>query len=129
MEERSIDQTTDRREREARVRRVTFGAVLVAAGVILVFHRLDIFHVFDLWPLLIVALGISKIVGGCCAHARRSGAWLLAIGLWLALNEMTSLRYRDTWPLLLVAVGALIVWDAVQPSDRCPLCAEGHHAG
>jgi len=126
MEEASI-KGADRCEHETRVRHVTFGALLVVAGVILALHQLSIFHVFGLWPLLLVGLGISKIAAGCCAHARKSGAWLLAFGLWFLLNEMTSLRYRDTWPMLIVAIGILIVWDAVWPSDRCSLCAECHH--
>jgi len=114
--------------RQARVRQVTFGGLFVAAGVILFLHQLDIFHVFGLWPLLLVGLGITKLLAGCCTHSRRAGAWLLVVGLWFSLNEFTSLRYHDTWPLLLVAVGALILWDAVSPSDCCPHCAEGHHA-
>ena len=117
-----------RLERQARIRHVTIGLLLVAAGVILVLHQLNIFYVFGLWPLLMVGLGLVKLLSGCCAHARRSGAWLLAIGLWFSLNEFTSLRYRDTWPLLLVVVGMLIVWDAVSPAARCSCCAEGHHA-
>lgn len=115
-------------DRAARIRHVTFGGLLVAAGVILLLHQLDIFYVVGLWPLLLVGLGITKLAAGCCAHSRRAGAWLLAIGLWFSLNEFTSLRYRDTWPLLLVAVGALIVWNAVAPVEPCPCCAEGHHA-
>jgi hypothetical protein len=114
--------------RQARVKHVVFGAMFIAGGVVLFFHQRDIFDVFGLWPLLLVGLGLARILGGCCARERRGGIWLLAIGLWFALNEFTVLRYHDTWPLLLVAVGGLIVWDAVAPRDRCPLCAEGHHA-
>ena len=77
-----------RREHEARVRHATFGAMLVVAGIILALHQLNIFHVFGLWPLFLVGLGISKIAAGCCAHARKSGAWLLAFGLWFTLNEV-----------------------------------------
>ncbi len=113
--------------RETRVRHLTFGAMLVVAGVILVLHQMDIFDVFSLWPLLLVGLGLSRIIAGCCAHSRKSGAWLLAIGAWFLLNQQHVLRYRDSWPILLVAVGVLIVIDAVWPSDRCTLCAEGHH--
>ena len=113
--------------RETRVRQVTFGTLLVVAGVILVLHQMDIFHVFSLWPLLLVGLGATRIIAGCCAHARKGGAWLLVIGTWFLLNQQHILRYRDSWPILLVAVGVLIVIDAVWPSDRCTLCAEAHH--
>ncbi len=113
--------------RHVRVRRLVFGAMLVAGGVVLFLNHRDIFFVFGLWPLLLVGLGLARILGGCCGHCRREGVWLLAIGLWFALNEFTGLRYHDTWPLLLVAVGGLIAWDGLAPSERCAVCAEGRH--
>jgi hypothetical protein len=122
-------QHRDALARQARVRRIVFGAMFTAAGALLFIHQRTIFDVFGLWPLLLVGLGLVRILGGCCAHCRREGIWLLAIGLWFALNEFTVLRYHDTWPLLLVAIGGLIVWDAVAPRDRCSLCTEGRHAG
>ncbi len=113
--------------RQARTRQVILGVLFVAGGVILLLHQLNIFYVFGLWPLLIVGLGVSRLLGACCAHGRRDGLWLLAIGLWLSLNEFTALRYRDTWPLLLVAIGGLIAWNAMAPPERCASCAGGHH--
>lgn len=128
MDERD-SQRADALVRQAQVRRIVFGAMFIAGGLMLLFDRRSIFDVFGLWPLLLVGLGLARILGGCCARERRGGIWLLAIGLWFALNEFTHLGYHGTWPLLLVAVGGLIVWDAVAPGDRCPICAEGHHAG
>ncbi len=118
---------TDRLAHEARIRHVTFGAMLILAGIILVLHQMDIFHVFGLWPLLLIGLGLARIIGGCCRHARKGGAWLLVIGTWFLLNQQHIMRYGDSWPILIVGVGVLIVIDAVWPSDRCTLCAEGHH--
>ncbi len=130
MEQTPDGQAADRvaqEARAARIRHVTFGVVLVAAGVILALHNLDIFHVVSLWPLLLIGLGLSRIIAGCCGHARKSGAWLLVIGTWFLLNQQHILRYGDSWSILIVGVGVLIVIDAVWPSDRCTLCAEGHH--
>ena len=117
-----------RRERQVRIRHVTFGLLFVAAGVILALNGLSIFYAFSLWPLLMVGIGLARLLSACCGHSRRSGVWLLAIGAWLTLCNLTPLGYRDTWPLLLVVVGGMIVWDAVSPPAQCSFCAGGHHA-
>ncbi len=114
--------------RQAQTRRVLVGVMFVVAGVVLILNRASVFEVFGLWPLLLIGLGLSRIVGACCGNRRRSGFWLLGIGGWFALNEFTPLGYHHTWPLLLVIVGALIMWDAVAPGSRCAACAGGHHA-
>jgi hypothetical protein len=113
--------------RQARARHMAFGLALAAAGVYLAVTGYSIFYVFDLWPLLLIGLGLSGIFGGCCRRGRRSGFWLLAFGIWFALPRFTDLGYHDTWPLLLVAIGGLIAWDALAPAGRCAICAEGRH--
>jgi hypothetical protein len=113
--------------RQTRARQIGFGLALAAAGVYLTARGLNIFHVFDLWPLLLIGLGLSKIFGGCCRRGRRSGFWLVAFGTWFALPRFTDLRYHDTWPMLLVMIGGLMVWDALSPAGRCAICAESRH--
>ena len=113
--------------RQARARHIGFGLALAAAGVYLTVRGLSVFHVFDLWPFLLIGLGLSKILSGCCRRGRRGGIWLLAIGGWFALPRFTFVSYHDTWPLLLVVIGGLMAWDALVPPGRCPMCAEGRH--
>jgi hypothetical protein len=113
--------------RQARTKNAVFGGMLIAGGLWLVFGGRDIWYLGTLWPLLIVGLGVSKILGACCRAQQRDGAWVLALGLWFVLNEFTNLRYHDTWPLLLVAFGTLVTWQAVSPAERCVTCTEGDH--
>jgi hypothetical protein len=108
-------------------RRFVFGIVLVLGGLVLLVNRLDIFHVFALWPLFIVGLGLAKIVCACCGRQRRNGIWLLAFGVWFSINEFTSLGYHHTWPLILVAVGGMMAWDAMAAPTSCPRCQEDRH--
>jgi hypothetical protein len=114
-------------DQRARLKHTVLGAMLIAAGLTLWFAGYSIWHVGELWPLLIVGIGVNGVLGACCLRQRRSGLWLLALGLWFALNQFTVLRYHDTWPLLLVAFGALIAWEGVAPAERCPRCKEGRH--
>jgi hypothetical protein len=121
MDERSNPQAT-------RARHVAFGAVLIVIGLLAVLNGRDIGYAFTMWPLILVGFGLARVVAGCCARDRRSGAWLLVFGGWFALNRFTVLGYHDTWPLLVVAIGAMIAWDAIAPAGPCPNCAEVRHA-
>jgi hypothetical protein len=112
--------------RQARIRHTVFGGMLIVGGLLLWYSGLGLWHVGALWPLVVVGLGTSRLLGACCARQRRDGVWLLTLGLWFALNQFTVLRYHDTWPLLVVAVGGLITWRAIAPLDGCAICKEGH---
>jgi hypothetical protein len=113
--------------RESRAKHIGFGITLAAAGLYLAARGLSIWHVFDLWPFLLIGLGLSRILSACCRRGRRSGIWLLSIGGWFALTQFTLLGYHDTWPLLLVLIGGLVVWGALVPVEPCAACAEGRH--
>jgi hypothetical protein len=119
--EQSLDQ------RHSRAKQIGFGVTLVVAGLLLAVRGLDIWHVFNLWPLFLVGLGLSKMLAACCKRETRSGVWLLALGLWFALNQFTVLGYHQTWPMLLAAIGGFMVWDALVPADRCANCARRRH--
>ena len=114
-------------QHQSRAKQIGFGVTLAAAGLLLASQGLNIWHVFSLWPLFLVGLGLSKILAACCRKERRSGVWLLALGLWFALNQFTILGYHQTWPMLLVAIGGFMVWDAFVPAERCAICARHRH--
>jgi hypothetical protein len=121
MEERRL-------QSPSRAKHLVTGSMLVLAGLILLGAGLSIWHVFRLWPLVILGIGLAGVAGACCPPRRRSALMTTAVGAWLLLNETTTVRYRDSWPLLLVAIGALIAWGAMMPAKTCPACEERHHA-
>jgi predicted membrane protein len=73
-----------------------------------------------LWPLVIVAVGMVKIVE---SRLRSVGGWVLfAIGILLfARSVWGRVSIGDIiWPCILVAVGVFIVFHAVQRHRRVP---------
>lgn len=92
------------------------GLLLLALGIVFLAEELglaDLGWAFErLWPLLIVALGVSKLLD---PGKRRGGIWITALGLWLLVGtlELWNLDIGDSWPLLLVFAGFGIVLDAL----------------
>jgi len=120
MEDRLLQSPT-------RVKHLVVGSTLVAAGLILFGAGLSIWHIFRLWPLIIVAGGVTGVASACCAPRRRSALMTTTIGVWLLLVETTTLRYSNSWPFLLIAVGGLIAWGALVPTRPCAACGGKHH--
>jgi hypothetical protein len=115
------------------------GALIAGLGIILLLGQLgSVFSVVRLWPLLIVAIGVSRLFspmstvivdgnpssGQPYAHRReigfhpRRGAALIAIGLWLLLDQMRIVRAWVSWPLLLIAIGGWLVWCGVRDGNE-----------
>ena len=130
-----------RRGLDVNVERMVIGLGLVGLGIALTVGQFGGFFIASrLWPLLLIALGIGKLlaapaprVAGCAVgdgvmgvdrgvglsgfQARR-GAWLIVIGFWLLLDQLRIFRAGDSWPLLLVAVGLGMVWKATAARQR-----------
>ncbi len=104
------------------VGRLVAGLVLIALGTLFLLERFDLLKPWDLarafadyWPLILVALGLGKVLGGRGRSDRRGGVVLLLIGAWLQVNtlELFDFRWHNSWPLLLIAFGVLLVVDAL----------------
>ena len=97
--------------------RLFAGLVILALGTLALlsnFGMVRIFNVWRLWPLILVAVGLAKLLQPRGAHGRFPGGVFLAIGLWLLLQNLGVWPYSlgDLWPLLVVALGAFLVWGA-----------------
>jgi hypothetical protein len=63
--------------------------------------------VWSYWPLLLIALGLTKMLWPGRAEERDSGFWLLAGGIdgWIATRELFGLGWGTAWPIMLIAAG------------------------
>ena len=100
--------------------RIMVGAVIMAAGVLMLVERLDLADVHlssRLWPLFPLGLGLLRLIDPPIGRdgrvrGRGSALWLTFIGCWGLANELhlRGLEYQNSWPLLVVFAGLLIVW-------------------
>ena len=115
--ERIADRAERREARRAGRSRsggIVFGAVIVAAGLILLLDNLGILHAHDVWkywPVALIAAGVARIV-----ESRRPGAlvWggvMAGVGALLLLDRLNILDFdaRLFWPLIIIGVGVTML--------------------
>ncbi len=96
-------------------RNMFWAFILIAAGVLLLldnFHIWDVGPIWRLWPLIIVAIGLDRLVRARTPAQRLNATWWLILGAWLfiSFNKVFGLSFRETWPMLLIAWGIGLIW-------------------
>ncbi|MBL7967656.1 MAG: hypothetical protein JNK09_11700 [Prolixibacteraceae bacterium] len=101
-------------ERKGSDKRLFFGIILIALGVILIFERLNLIpeSVSDMlisWQMLLIGFGVLSLIGG----NRTAGTILIVIGGTFMIPELITVPHeirRIYWPLILVAIGVAILF-------------------
>ncbi len=102
-----------------RISRIIGGMLLLLVGGLLVLQNLgvvrDVGRVWDYWPLLLVWVGLSRMLGPRREHHFASGAVIAALGVFLQLDRLDILwlRLHDFWPLFLVVAGIALIADSL----------------
>jgi len=101
---------------------IIVGLIIVAVGVFLLLDRFDVqigFNPLDFWPLILVAIGLSKLV-----QPRRSGDmfWgvvLIIIGGLFQLNNLGYIHFwfGDLWPVMIIILGFFILRGSIFRSN------------
>ena len=90
------------------------GCAIVLLGVLFTLDNLDILQsgpILRWWPIVIVLLGVSRLVGYGSAPQTLPGAVITGVGLLLLLSNLRIIGFGvwDLWPLVFVAAGAALV--------------------
>ena len=98
---------------------IFFGGIVVAIGVLLLLDNLRIirFHdVWQYWPVLLVAWGVSRIV-----DSRTPSGWILGgvvtlVGAFMLLDtlDIFVFNFAIIWPVLLIAFGVSVLVRALE---------------
>lgn len=100
-----------------RISRVIAGALLVFVGGLFFLQNLGALHagrIGDYWPLLLVWLGLTRLLGPRRAHHFASGAVLLVLGILFQLDRLGVFWFHihDLWPVLLVIAGLALITES-----------------
>ena len=101
--------------------RLVIGLAIMLAGFLLAIDSLgfvDAGRIFRFWPVVLVAVGVTKLFGDAC---QRSGAfvWIVGGAALLALN-LGFLSFPRVAAIVLFLVGARIAWKALTPRTAVP---------
>src|SRR5580765_3263747 len=102
--------------------RVMVGLVMMAFGILWTLDNLGIMEagpILRWWPLLIIALGVSRLVG--IGHYRNmaAGSIITLVGAWLLAEQLDLIHMSvfALWPLMLVVFGVVILMRSSRPRD------------
>lgn len=93
---------------------LVFGLILLTAGALFLLDNLDMVDIepyFEWWPLILIAIGLSELVGG----SRVGAAIWMAIGGWFLLFNFDLLvvnPFEVFWPVLFITVGSIFIWQS-----------------
>ena len=104
-------------------RRAVFGLIVIAFGVLALLDKLDLFELNRLqayWPLVLVAIGASRLAWPRGAMSAFFGLVLIAVGGVLTLQNLgyLTIHLRDWWPVLVILAGLSIVTRAFSPGSN-----------
>jgi hypothetical protein len=89
-----------------RVAPLVLGAMLIAAGIVLLLERAQKEGVHILWPLLLVVVGATRIGTGP-SEGQDDAWWLVGVGSWLLLKVAAPTLFHQAVALTIVAAGVV----------------------
>ncbi len=103
--------------------RLWFGLVLVTLGVLWTLDNagmIDAERIIRFWPLIFIAVGLSKLIGFGTPRRPTAGTIFLLLGVLFSIDQFDLFRWdaADAWPLFLIALGGLIVWRSARGPGR-----------
>lgn len=122
--------------KQSDVKKLALGLVILTAGVLFLFNRLDMIpsnvaeHLFS-WQMILIAIGIVTIAG----HKSNIGGWvILAVGGFFLLTDifvMPTTFHDIFWPMLIIIIGLVILIKGRAGSSGFPVVRHesGHHEG
>jgi hypothetical protein len=96
------------------------GTILLVVGALFLLNNFDFIYLgpaIEFWPLIIVAIGVSRFLTAEHPYQRRKAGWWILIGLWLLIStaHLFGFSFHNSWPLLLIVLGINSILKALDP--------------
>lgn len=102
------------------------GGILILTGIAFLLSQLDMLgglNPWQLWPVILIFLGVVKLFGPSGHHGLVEALILIAVGVLFELYYLgiVDLQWRMIWPIGLIAAGSLVFWATLHRLRRPPL--------
>ncbi len=113
-----------------RASRLVGGGVLVLVGFLLALSNAGTIGpvtVGDFWPMVLIWLGATRLLGPGRSEHFVAGMVLLGLGILFQLDRLDWLGFplRTFWPFVLVGAGAVMVLEGLRGRRSRPTGVEG----
>ncbi len=118
------------RRNRSRSSSLVMGTAVVAVGLILLLDNLGIVpahELWDYWPLILIALGVTRILDSHSQAALIWGGLVAGIGALFLLRNLHIFyfNFEFFWPLIVIAVGASMLLRGLEGRHRLYDAAPG----
>jgi predicted membrane protein len=97
--------------------RLFLGLAVMLFGLALALDNFGLFqlrHLLRLWPLVLIAVGVTRLMRSTRAGGAPDGLVMTSVGVLFLLMMLDLLRFRQAFALFLLAVGGVMVLRAVR---------------
>ena len=105
-----------------------FGLAIVAIGVLFLLDNfgVDVGVVWGYWPIILIAVGMSKLVDNSNSAGRTGGAIVLLVGIVFLAHKihlpfLDGISLWSLWPLALIAFGVMMLVGALDGKSGDPI--------
>jgi hypothetical protein len=120
----------DRRDIDERMRgrrtpglsHLILGVAIVAVGVALLLDNMGIYRFGELWrfwPVILIALGLSKLLDSGAGGGRLWGGLLVVLGCGFVADNLHIFHFgfELIWPLVITYFGGMLLWRGLSPAS------------
>jgi hypothetical protein len=107
---------------------IVTGMLFIIFGALLLLHKLDIFYLdafginsfWDLWPVIFIFIGLSKLANAPSVRHMGEGVWWIFLGTWfyVSVNHVYGLSFHQTWPAVIIAWGISVLWQSFKRNRK-----------
>lgn len=106
---------------------VVIAILIIAVGVLLFLDNFGVFHIYNVWrfwPVVLIAVGVSKMFECRGAGGRLSAGIMIAAGVLFLLDSLriVYVGWHLIWPLALVGLGVSMLMKSLEPKPIAGTC-------
>jgi predicted membrane protein len=110
-----------RRRHNPGLSHLILGLAIVAIGVGLLLDNMGIYQIGNIWrywPVILIAMGLSKIMDSPVSGGKLWGGFLFLIGCGFLADNLNLIHFSFNviWPLLIIYFGGMMLWRGLAPA-------------